>query len=331
MNHAPTVREIGEFGVLRRIRDILGTHSEEVILGIGDDAAVIRPRPRPVVLSTDAMVEDIHFRKRWTTAGDLAYKAMASNVSDLAAKAAEPMYSLITLGLPSDTPVSWVEDFYRTLAGLREEWGIEVIGGDTVRSETIMVSITVWGYQFPFSPISQKTAQAGDRILVTGFLGDAAAGLELLEQGATPDTEEPARRRLIARFLRPMPRFREALEIVRRVLPTAMTDISDGLARDLPKLCEAGGIGAKVYGERLPCSEALRTVAERRAGSYAWRGGEDYELLLTLPPDKAQWLLNTWTLSACPVTEIGEILESGQGIHLLNWEGEVESGFDHFR
>jgi len=331
MSNEPRVCDIGEFGLLGRIREILGYHSQEILIGIGDDAAVIQPRTQPVVLSTDAMVEGIHFRKSWTSASDLAYKAMASNLSDLAAKCAEPAYSLITLGLPGATPISWVEEFYNALVGMKDEWGIEVVGGDTVRSETLVVSITVWGYQTTSSPVSQRTARPGDRILVTGTLGDAAAGLELLEGGVVPAVQDSDRHFLIYRFLKPTPRVREAMAIARTALPTAMTDISDGAARDVPKLCEASRVGAVLYGDRFPCSAALREFAAGRAAAYAWKGGEDYELLFTLPPDKADFLLSGWNIPECPLTVIGEIVEKSRGVKIEHWDGEPETGFDHFR
>ncbi|MFB3789095.1 MAG: thiamine-phosphate kinase [bacterium] len=324
------LRDIGEFGLHRRIREILGAHSPDVLLGLGDDAAVVRTHPGALVITTDAMVEGIHFQTEWTAASDLAYKALASTLSDLAAKCAVPSYGAITLGLPADSPVAWVEEFYQTLAGLRAEWGLEVIGGDTVRSPLILVSITAFGYQKTAQPVTIHGARVGDRILVTGTLGDAAAGLRILLSGASSGTWTPAQTALVQRFRRPTPRLREALKILTLSTPNSLTDISDGLARDLTKLCEASGTGARLAADSWPAGEALRSLGETWR-TLAWQGGEDYELLLTLPPGLAEKLIREWDQSLCPLTDIGEITPAAEGIHVEGWSEALAGGFDHFR
>ncbi|HOJ61250.1 MAG TPA: thiamine-phosphate kinase [bacterium] len=330
MHDRPLLRDLGEFGLHRRIREILGAHSPDVWLGLGDDAAVVRTRSGALVITTDAMVEGIHFKPEWTSAPDLAYKALASTLSDLAAKCAVPAYGVITLGLPPDTPVRWTDEFYHTLAELQQEWGMEVIGGDTVRSPLILVSITAFGYQESAQPLSIGGAQAGDRILVTGTLGDAAAGLRILLGGAAPETWTPAQAALVRRFRRPTPRLREALDILRTAVPHSMTDISDGLARDLVKLCEASGTGARIVAAHLPCGDDLRSACESYL-SLAWQGGEDYELLLTLSPAAAETLLKSWDPARCALTDVGVITPAPEGIRVEGGPGEWEEGFDHFR
>lgn len=330
MTDSSRLRDIGEFGLHRRIREILGAHSPEVLLGLGDDAAVVRTHPAALVVTTDAMVEGIHFQSEWTTASDLAYKALASTLSDLAAKCAVPSYGVITLGAPPDTPVAWMEEFYQTVAGLREEWGLEIIGGDTVRSPLVLISITAFGYQETAAPVTIGGARAGDRILVTGTLGDAAAGLRILLGGVSPETWTPAQAALVRRFRRPTPRLREALEILQIAVPHSMTDISDGLARDLAKLCEASGTGARLAFDRWPAGEELRSLGEAWP-TLAWQGGEDYELLFTLAPGQAEKMIRAWDRSFCPLTDIGEITDAAEGIRVEGWTGERESGFDHFR
>jgi thiamine-monophosphate kinase len=323
------LKELGEFGLHHRIQDILGAPSAEVIVGIGDDAAVFQPRNQPIVITKDAMVEDIHFRLQWTTAADLAFKALASNISDLACKGARPAYGLIAIGLPGETTVAWIEEFYQTLAELRERWGLEIIGGDTVRSPKILVSITAIGYQIPKEPIRIGTARPGDWILATGWLGDAAAGLDLLEKGEY-NPSDLHQIFLIDRFLRPDPRLKEAHRILELARPSSMTDVSDGLARDLPKICSASSVGARVDADLLPRSEALRAFSAESA-AYAWKGGEDYELLFTVSPSQADRLLNAWDNPDCPLTPIGEIISAEEGIRLVNWEGPEAPGYDHFR
>ncbi|MGC9328014.1 MAG: thiamine-phosphate kinase [Candidatus Hinthialibacter sp.] len=328
MSNHPTIQDMGEFGMHRRIQEILGPPSDEVLVGMGDDAAVLKPQSSPLVITKDAMVEGIHFQREWTSASDLAYKAAASNISDLAAKGAAPAYGLIAIGLPKDVLVSWIEEFYQTLADLREVWGLEIIGGDTVRSPQIWVSITAIGRQIPPAPVRINAAREGDWILTTGTLGDAAAGLELVQQGKKA-TARPDESFLIERFLRPAPRLEEAMFLLKQVQPSAMTDISDGLARDLPKVCRASGVSAKIDAARLPASDALKRYTTP-SQQYAWQGGEDYELLVTLPPEQANFLLNNWPFKSCPLTHIGEITPAGQNIQLQNWEGPPSRGFDHF-
>ncbi|MEW6236650.1 MAG: thiamine-phosphate kinase [Candidatus Omnitrophota bacterium] len=321
--------DIGEFGLIQRIEQILGPSSSAVSVGLGDDAATVFPPSAPLVVTTDAMVEGVHFRQEWTSPGDLAHKALASNLSDLAAKCARPAFYLIVLGLPPDVETAWVEDFYRALARLREEWDFELIGGDTVRSTVRFLSIAAWGTQTTPRPIALSGAQPGDRIFVTGFPGDAAAGLEILLHGKTiPENETESE--LVRRFLRPTPRIKEALAIAQRILPHSMTDISDGLARDLPKLCAASGVGAKIDAARLPCSESLRRFAGDRAAEYVWKGGEDYELLFTLSASDAEKLTQEWTLD-CPLREIGEAAARENGIEIAGFPQGIPIGFDHFR
>lgn len=323
------LKELGEFGLHRRIQDILGAPSAEVVVGIGDDAAVFQPQNRPIVITKDAMVEDIHFRLQWTSAADLAYKALASNISDLACKGARPAYGLIAIGLPGETTVAWIEEFYQTIAELRKQWDLEIIGGDTVRSPKILVSITAIGYQITQEPIRIGAARPGDWILTTGSLGDAAAGLEILERGEK-NPNDINRFFLITRFLRPDPRLKEAHRILERTQISSMTDVSDGLARDLPKICSASGVGARIDAALLPQSAALRAYSPDSA-AYAWRGGEDYELLFTASPSQADLLISSWNNSDCPLTPIGEIIPSEEGIRLVNWEGPETPGYDHFR
>ncbi len=329
MKKSSVLRDIGEFGLHRRIQEILGNPSPGVLVGIGDDAAVIQSTSRPLVMTQDAMVEGIHFRTAWTTAADLAYKALAANISDLAAKAAQPLYGLIALGIPGDTPISWLEEFYQTLAHLRHEWGLEIIGGDTVASPRIVVSITAIGSLIPPEPVRIDSARVGDRILVTGTLGDATAGLEILEHPRESSSEEFSPF-LIQRFRRPLPRLRESQAIVSTVLPSSMTDISDGLARDLPKLCHASGVGAKVMAENLPRSREL-CMYTPESTRYAWKGGEEYELLFTLPPDQVERFHRDWDSSRCRLTVIGEITDLREGIRVDGLDISDPAGFDHFR
>ncbi len=329
MKNEPSLQDLGEFGLIHRIQAILGPASENVIIGLGDDAAIVPASSSPTVITTDAMVGDIHFRSEWTSPEDLAHKALASNVSDLAAKCAEPRFGVISLGLPPDTPVSWVETFYSALKRSGAKWGIEIIGGDTVRSPNLFVSITAHGRLMTPKPVTIHSAQPGDDLLITGTLGDATAGLEILENKDRREPSSESHSFLIERFLQPTPRIREALVLAETVTPSSMTDISDGLARDLPKLCRASQVGAEIDVSCLPRSKALESFASD-ALEYALRGGEDYELLLTLPHSETERLLNTWDSELCPISVIGRIQSAESGIHIQGWDGPLNPGFDHF-
>jgi thiamine-monophosphate kinase len=314
MKNQPTLKDIGEFKLHQLIRAILPCSSKNILVGIGDDAAVIQPQSEPMVLTKDAMVEGVHF--------------LSSNISDLAAKGAKPAFGLIALGLPGDIEITWIKDFYQMLADQTNEWGLEIIGGDTVQSPQLMISITAIGYQQSKSPIRINTAQPGDWIFVTGTVGDAAAGLEILQ---SKDQLKPHfdKTYLINRLLRPNPRLTEALRLLKLSPPSSMTDISDGLARDLPKICKASETGAQINANSIPCSDDLRKYTDDPI-SYAWKGGEDYELLFTLPENEAKKLLAVWDIESCPVTHIGSINSSTDSIHLIGREDIVNSGFDHF-
>ncbi len=329
MSDHPTINDIGEFKLHQIIKDILPNSSKNILVGIGDDAAVIQPLHSPMVLTKDAMVEGVHFLSQWTTAADLAYKSLASNISDLAAKGAQPAFGLIALGLPGNTEIRWIEEFYQTLAKQKNVWGLEIIGGDTIQSPQLMISITAIGYQQIQKPIRINTAQPGDWIFITGTVGDAAAGLEILQDQnkSEKDLEDAF---LIQRLLRPTPRLKEALQLIKLAIPSSMTDISDGLARDLPKICKASGTGAAIIAASIPCSKELREYACDPI-SYAWKGGEDYELLFTLPEDQAKQLLETWDKEDCQITNIGLITSTSDSIQLIG-RGDIQnSGFDHFQ
>lgn len=323
-----TVGELGEFGLIREIQSILDVENTSLLLGMGDDAAVLPPLSRPSVVTTDAMVENVHFRLDWGSAGDVAQKLLASNLSDLAAKCAFPTYALITAALPAETPLAWVLAFYHHLAKMGKEWGVEIIGGDTVQAPVIFFSLTAWGMQQSPFPVRVDTAKVGDRILVTGTPGDALAGLEILmEENTAAQNTYPL---LVDRFLRPVPRIQEMKDILRHAVPTSMTDISDGLARDLPKLCEAAGVGAYVDPASFPTSESLSQYAKSRDRELAWRGGEDYELLLTLSPVDCEVLLAHWDEKRCPLTVLGEVVPKERGITIEGWDSLPDVGFTHF-
>lgn len=269
-----------------------------VALGIGDDGAIVAvPEGRELVVVVDTLVAGVHFPEDMGAA-DVGYRSLAVNLSDIAAMGAEPAWMILALTLP-EPDAAWLEGFAAGLFELAERYGVALIGGDTTRGP-LTISVTVLGHLPSAVRLLRSGARPGDRLYVSGTPGDAAAGLAL---GAP---EDEAGRELRRRFLRPEPRILLGRAIAGRA--SACIDISDGLLADLAHICEASGTGAAVELERLPLSRALLTaVGGADAVAYALTGGDDYELLYTLPPRAAA--------EAAGVTEIGTITGAG-GIRL---------------
>lgn len=324
-----TVADLGEFNLLAKLHKILSPSHPEILVGLGDDAAVVSPPRAPIVMTTDAMVEGVHFKRQWASPHDIAHKALASTLSDLAGKCAQPAYALITLGLPGETEIEWIYSFYHRLAELQQEWAVSIVGGDTVRSPQFWISIAAYGVQTTKHPLRINSATEGDWIIVSGALGDAAAGLDSLLYPGKRTVDPATVQYLQSRFHCPTPRLNEAIKIASITVPNTMTDISDGLARDLRKICQASGVGAFLHAEQFPCSEALQHYAGGLAPEYAWRGGEEYELLLTLPPEQGSELIKQWDNVNCPLHSIGEITASTD--ILIDGVKQSLEGFDHFK
>jgi len=300
-----TVAELGEFGLIAAIRALLPVGSVQVV-GIGDDAAVIRAPDRRVVASTDLLVEGRHFRRDWSGAFDIGSKAAAQNLADIAAMGASPTALLVGFATPGDLPVAWAEDLVRGLAEECTRAGAFVVGGDVSSADSVMLAITALGDLAGREPVTRSGARAGDRLAIAGHLGRSAAGLALLEAGlagrsspadAPAQTGRPARPRiseqvdaaglagLVDSHRRPRPPYDAGPEAA--VLgATSMIDISDGLVADLRHVADASGVLIDIEIARLPGEPALRAVAEALGAD--WRqwvltGGEDHALAATFP------------------------------------------------
>jgi thiamine-monophosphate kinase len=327
-----TVAGLGEWGLLAGILPSLTRGLPPTVdLGPGDDAAVFHAPGEAVrwVLTTDMLVEDVHFRRAWTDGEDLGHKALAVNLSDLAAMGpVRPAVGVVSLGLPPATPVRFIKDFYRGMSRIARRHDFHLVGGDTVRAEKIVVSVAVLGRTRRNADVlTRGGARPGDRILVTGTLGDAAAGLAVLERGGPRNADE----RLLARRLRrPAPRLDLAPLIADRPGVTAMMDVSDGLWRSAHILAEAGRVGARLDVERLPISGALRRWSRGRgtdAGTTALVGGEDYELIFTARAPTAERIARRgWA------RVVGEIRPAVEGVTAfeLGQPREVPREFEHF-
>ena len=315
--HSARQRPVDEFELIRRFFD-RPAGAAFVRTGIGDDGAVVRPEPgRELVTVIDTIVAGTHFPTTMRAA-DIGYRAVAVNLSDLAAMGARPRWMTLALTL-ARTDEKWLDAF---AAGLREaasEWDVELVGGDTTRGDGIVVSVQMTGDVVPGNAILRSGARVGDTIFVTGTLGDAALGLDRLGEGREDDY-------LVRRFARPDARVATGLRLAGRA--HAAIDLSDGLVADVSKLAEASRVGAEIYVERLPLSvELLSVTAPADARRFAMAGGDDYELCFTMPEASRPADL------PAAVTAIGRISRSGEVVCLD--EGVVvpfeSGGYRHFR
>ncbi|MCL5957953.1 MAG: thiamine-phosphate kinase [Chloroflexi bacterium] len=292
-----------------------------LLIGIGDDAAVWTTAPsRASVITTDALVEGVHFDLRTTTWFDLGWKSLAANISDIAAMGAVPTFGLITLGLPSRIQVEEALDLYRGMQAIGAEYGTYVVGGDTVASpDRVFINVVVWGETLEFQPdrpvtsredlplLLRSAAKSGDLIAVTGYLGTSLAGLKLL-QGRL-DLPANVASVLSEAHSRPRPRVQEGLLLVRQGVTSGM-DISDGLLGDLGKICQASQVGAVVRYDRVPVHPAVREAFPEDYRDLALLGGEDYELLCAASPQTMRDAQAAFEKAgAAPLTIIGEITE----------------------
>jgi thiamine-monophosphate kinase len=283
--------EAGELSLLERIRKKFSGKFPDIICGIGDDSAVVRPERKNMLLTTDMMVEGVHFDLRWTTPFQVGFKLISVNVSDIYAMGGRPRFALINFAAPGDSDVDMFKRVFDGIERACRVYGLAVIGGDVSSAENVILSASMVGYASRI--LTRGGARKGDRIYVSGALGDAACGLKLMKRLGSPVEIERRKRAdfglewrvaypLISRHL--MPRAVDPEKIAGRA--SAMMDISDGLLIDLSRLCRESGIGALVDLQRLPISTELRTAAGHLKVSpldMAMGGGEDYQLLFTAP------------------------------------------------
>ena len=289
------VRDIGEFGVIERLNRMIvgrGAGNEAVrafplLVDTGDDTAVWQAGEGRELFTTDTMVEGVHFTRETTPWRELGWKAIASNISDVASMGGLPAYALITLGLPPETAVSDIEEMYRGMLEIGDEYGMGVVGGDIVRSPVFFVTTALTGVT-QRQPLLRSTARPGDAVAVSGWLGSSAGGLRLLLE--CPDAAGEAADYLRDAHRRPAPAVQEGQLLSKAGIATAM-DVSDGLVDDLGKLCKASGAAARVNASAVPTHPLLRQRFPGEALSLALGGGEDYVLLFTGPPEAVEPLI----------------------------------------
>ncbi len=337
MNSRP-IRELGENRVVSRFRALAsGTLGPNVIVGPGDDAAVLRVSDdRLLLLACDMMVQDIHFRLDWAQPRQIGWKAMVQNLSDIAAMGGEPAAAVASLAVPGDLPEEIASGLAEGLVAAASRYHTSFVGGDLVGSPgAVVVDVAITGWVEPANLLRRSGAKPGNALCVTNRLGAAAAGLAARQQGL-----EEANSSLLAEALRshhePIPRLVEAHTIAASHLATAMMDLSDGLAEDLPRLCAESGVGAQLRTESVPIHRACSYLASQLGLNdlnLALTGGEDYELLFTCPPEAVPELsVAVLEASGSVITVIGEIVAEEEVI-LLDLDGMKQPlgrGFNHF-
>lgn len=311
-----TIAQIGEVGLIQRIRRRIHDPAS-VRVGIGDDAAVLRlPAPRHLagqagwtvkthlLFASDMLIEGVHFRRRemprW-----IGWKALACNISDVAAMGGRPQYAVVSLGLPRTTPLRVVDELYRGLNACAKRFGVAIVGGDTVRAPCLVIDVAILGIAEASRLVLRRGAKVGDRLFVTGRLGGS-----LISQ----------------RHARFTPRLHEAQSLLRQVPIHAMLDLSDGLAVDLWNLARASRVAIRIEERAIPVARAART------SWHALMDGEDFELLFAVPRRAVRRVPRA--IGRCPVTEIGTVIGRGARVLLRHRDGRIKQlvpqGFRHF-
>ncbi len=322
--------ELGEFGLINRIAGRVA-RKDGVAVGIGDDAAAVGPTPGCLTLVTsDMLVEGVHFDLSLCDARTLGRKSLAVNLSDIAAMGGRPRHFLLSLAVPPALSVEFLDGYIAGMLEWAGEFDVALIGGDTCSSsDGLVISVTAIGEQQPDKIVRRCDAAPGDLIWVTGTLGDAALGLELLRRGERKGEA-------VARHLDPTPRVREGLVLAENGFPTAMIDVSDGLLADLGHILEQSGVGARLELPRLPLSPSFMGTASavtRDPFVFPLAGGEDYELLFTSSPTHEAAIKNVLETCGVRAAVIGEITRDGE-LTVVDENGRnypvTARGYTHF-
>ena len=329
-----TAGDLGEFGLIERLLARIGESGEGVVVGPGDDAAAVAIGPARGLATADLLLEGVHFEIGLSSPADVGWKALAANLSDIAAMGGTPRYALVSLGAPAATPTATLEEVYGGLAECAQAFSVVVVGGDTVRADRLIVSVAVLGEPGPAGIVTRAGAQPGDVVCVTGTVGGAAAGLALL-RAARNDAVAGA---LLERYpelakahRRPTPRVREGLAAA-TAAAAAMIDVSDGLAADVSHIGERSTVGVALRTAPLPAGlDDVAAWLSRDAVEFGVAGGDDYELAIAIAPDRVDALAAA--LGPTTVTVVGEIVEGRQRV-LQREDGTTTDlaklGWDHF-
>ena len=336
---AMKVSELGEFGLIdllakmaHRSRDKQAPAWQQLLIGIGDDAAAWHSDAAVQLVTVDSFIQDVHFSLAVTPWEEVGWKALAINLSDIAAMGGVPRYAVVSLALPETTEVEDITILYRGMIELAKQTGVAIVGGDTSSAAQLMINITVLGstQDEKENILTRSGARAGDKIAVTGYLGAASAGWEILR--GKPRIKAKATATLKEAFLHPFPRIAEGQLLLKQGIRTAI-DISDGLCSDLGHICRASRLGARIEVDRIPVHPEVRANFSNRALELALSGGEDYELLFT---GRAEVVNRIRGLTPCPITIVGEMTADKRGqVTLVDSRGSPfelsKGGWEHFR
>ncbi len=332
------VSELGEFGLIDRLaklayaaRDNRIEAWQKLIIGIGDDAAAWYGDASIQLATVDSLIQDVHFSLDMGSWEELGWKALAVNLSDIAAMGGLPRYALVALALPDRTEVEDVLALYKGMIDLTQRFGVAIIGGNISSAPIVVIDVTVLGSTKGRDKhlLTRSAAKPGDKVAVTGYLGVATAGLEILTKHLRFDPE--ATLSLKKAFLQPYPRVAEGQILIESGVRAAI-DISDGLISDLNHICQESQVSARIEIDRLPIQPAVKANFGEKAVQLALSGGEDYELLFTA---SAEVIDKVKATASCPVTIIGEITtDKAAGIRIVDGKGNPvklpRTGWEHF-
>lgn len=327
------LKDLGEFELIAKIRENF-PHPPDDLLGIGDDCAVIPQKDKSLLVTTDLLCEDIHFKRNEITPGDLGHRILAINLSDIAAMGGTPQYAFLSMALPPDLEVSWAEKFLEGFKSLCLSHSVYLLGGDTSGADKISLHATLLGEATQIK--TRSTAKQGDRICVTGNLGDSGGGLYCLKK-CLERCQAPFKA-LIEQHFRPTPQIKEGKWLSEQDGVHAMMDVSDGIASDLRRIAEASCCGFEVELEKLPLSNEFTRLCKAEhldAADFAATSGEDYCLLVTVDPNAYDKLNGQFQSTfSRPLSAIGRIVHFDQGFNFLKNKKPVElksKGYQHWQ
>jgi thiamine-monophosphate kinase len=331
------LKEIGEFGFIRRVSRGCLVRPEGVERAIGDDAAAfVVPSDRLTLVTTDLLVERVHFLRNATTPFNLGHKAMAVNLSDIAAMGGTPREAFVSAAIPADCPVEYLDGLYDGMKSLAGRHGVNILGGDTTGSEAdLILNVTVVGYVQRQEVLYRSGANLGDVVCVTGTVGDSRAGLHLVLEHVQPS--DAAMQALFNAHILPRPHLEEGRFLASTGAATAALDVSDGLSSDLAHIVEESGVGIRIRADCIPISAALREFCGRLGQDpirFALSGGEDYVLAVTVARERIDEVAGQFEARfGRPLHRIGEVTGAGR-LELVAPDGRVEAvgplGWDHF-
>ncbi len=335
-----SLKEIGEFGLIDRIKTIVDRVDDSVVAGIGDDAAVLKsPTGALTLISTDTLIEGVHFDLSYFTYFQVGWRAAAANLSDIAAMGGKPKYLLVSIGLPRTVQPSSVEELFRGAGELCRNHNTIIIGGDTTLSpDRLFISMTILGQVDENHLALRSGAKPGDGLFLTGRPGSAKAGFKILSCQKKMHLKDKYSS-VVSRHLLPLPRVPEAQFLVAFFSIHAMIDVSDGVASEVHHICKQSNVGAKISLEKLPQPEDVVAVAalfKDEPNEYVLSGGEDFELLFTTDIDEGEKLsVELRSRFGLECSLIGEIVSVGEGVRIIDPQGKgfqlKQSGWNHFK